>query len=311
MIVFNYLLMCVIFGTTFLSIKIGVEAGMPPFFSAGLRFFIAGTLLCLWMAGRNKRKLSLLLRKELVLIGLGSTFCTFAALYWAEQHIDSGTAAILSATGPMMILMLQTLVLRKKAGTADLIGCLIGFTGVFLIMLPHLGIAAHGQWIGSCLLVLLGEIGYAAGSLYTRKVMLEMTNASPIAVNSIQMIYGGAALLLLSAGTEQGCFTLMLDLSAASSLLYLTVVGSMLGHSLYAWLLKKTNALFPSTWLYVSPVIAMTLGALLYGEPVSLASILGSMLVLSGIIAPHVRELRIFILMLQNRSRASSRKPGR
>ena len=87
---FNYLLMCAIFSTTFLAIKIGVEAGLPPFLSAGLRFLLAGAIIFLWMVLR-KAKPSLLLRKEFHLIGMTSTFLTFATLYWAE-HVSSGIA---------------------------------------------------------------------------------------------------------------------------------------------------------------------------------------------------------------------------
>ena len=130
MIIFNYLLMCAIFSTTFLAIKIGVEAGLPPFLSAGLRFLLAGAFIFLWMILQRKAKPSLLLRKEFLLIGMTSTFLTFATLYWAEQHVASGIAAILSATGPMIILMIQSVVLRKKpvaaitgAARSDLRAC--------------------------------------------------------------------------------------------------------------------------------------------------------------------------------------------
>ncbi|WP_025681472.1 EamA family transporter, partial [Paenibacillus massiliensis] len=102
MIAVGYIVMCLVFGTTFLAIKIGVEAGLPPFLSAGLRFLVAGILMYTWMKLRGKAQWSLLLRKEMLLTGLGLTFGTFAALYWAEQYVSSGIGAILSATGPLM-----------------------------------------------------------------------------------------------------------------------------------------------------------------------------------------------------------------
>ncbi|MCZ8512771.1 EamA family transporter [Paenibacillus filicis] len=303
MVLFNYLLMCAIFGTTFLSIKIGVDAGLPPFFSAGTRFFSAGMLLFLWMLWSKKIRFSLHWQKEFLLIGLGSTFSNFATLYWAEQHIDSGIAAILSATGPMMILTMQMAGKGMKARCSDVIGCLIGFSGVFLLILPKLVVGSSPIWLLSCLLVLVGECGYAAGSLYTRKVMLRTHDISPIVINSMQMMYGGAALFLLSLFTEDIHAVPITSLPALGSLLYLMIVGSMLGHSLYAWLLKATNAVFPSTWLYISPVIAMGLGVLLYKETVSLLSILGSALVLSGIIVTNLPELRA--LKTRRRSQAA------
>lgn len=292
MIIFNYLLMCAIFSTTFLAIKIGVEAGLPPFLSAGLRFLLAGAFIFLWMILQRKAKPSLLLRKEFLLIGMTSTFLTFATLYWAEQHVSSGIAAILSATGPMMILMIQSVVMRKNARRSDYWGCAVGFAGVCLLIMPELAMGSDLIWILSCIAILIGEIGYSVGSLATRKLSFDMPNVSPITINAVQMMYGGAALLLLSLFSEQVQWNGILTLPAIGSVLYLTMVGSMLGHSLYAWLLKATNAFFPSTWLFVSPIIALGLGAFLYGEAISLYSIVGSMLIIGGILIVNLPELR-------------------
>jgi drug/metabolite transporter (DMT)-like permease len=292
MIIFNYLLMCAIFSTTFLAIKIGVEAGLPPFLSAGLRFLLAGAFIFLWMILQRKAKPSLLLRKEFLLIGMTSTFLTFATLYWAEQHVSSGIAAILSATGPMMILMIQSVVMRKNARRSDYWGCAIGFAGVCLLIMPEMAMGSDLIWILSCIAILIGEIGYSVGSLATRKLSFDMPDISPITINAVQMMYGGAALLLLSLFSEHVQWNGILTLPAIGSVLYLTMVGSMLGHSLYAWLLKATNAFFPSTWLFVSPIIALGLGAFLYGEAISLYSIVGSMLIIGGILVLNLPELR-------------------
>ncbi|WP_319633439.1 EamA family transporter [Paenibacillus psychroresistens] len=105
--------MCLIFGTTFLAIKIGVDAGPPPFLSAGSRFFIAGLIIFLWMLWKRRISISSLLRIEFMIIGMTSTFITFSSLYWAEQHVSSGIAAMLSSTGPIMILSMQSIFLRQ------------------------------------------------------------------------------------------------------------------------------------------------------------------------------------------------------
>lgn len=296
MIMINYLLMCLIFGTTFLAIKIGVDAGIPPFFSAGSRFFIAGLLIFLWMLWKRRLCLSLLLRTEFMLIGFSSTFITFSTLYWAEQHINSGIAAMLSATCPIIILSMQAVFLRQVISRKAIIGCLVGFLGVFLLILPRLAIEHNIVWALSCVLILIGEVGYAAGTLYSRKTLLRLKEISPIAVNAIQMMYGGAGMLLLGLLTERFHLESLNIFSAASSFLYLIVVGSMLGHSLYYWLLAKTNAFFPSTWLYVSPVIALIVGALWYNEIISLSSLLGAALTLSGIMIANLDNLKALIM---------------
>ncbi|MBB6671358.1 EamA family transporter [Cohnella nanjingensis] len=282
MVLFNYAFMCLIFGTTFLAIKVGVSAEAPPFFLAGIRFLAAGAILFLWMALRGKARFGLLLRKALALSGFCLTFVTFAALYWAEQYVSSGIAAVLSATGPMMILVLQAVVWRQRTSLLSAAGCAVGFAGVVLIMLPHLAEGAHPRWwIGSGV-VLLGEAGYALGAIYAKSVTQRHASESPIAINAVQMAYGGLMLLALSAFTERVPVGALADSAAAGSLLYLTVVGSMFGHSLFYWLVARTNPVFPATWLYVSPPIALAVGALFLNERVAWISGLGVATVMAG-----------------------------
>ncbi|QJC51927.1 EamA family transporter [Paenibacillus albicereus] len=293
MVVLLYSLMCAIFGTTFLAIKLGVEAGLPPLLSAGARFLAAGALLLLWLRLRGKPSFRLLARKETWLIGFGSTFITFATLYWAEQHLDSGTAAVLSATAPIAILWLQSAVWNKRSTKLERRGTVVSFAGVVVLLLPSLT-AAHPStpWLIGCLLVLLGQLGYASGSLLQRHLLAKEPSLSPIALNAGQMLAGGAGMTLLSLFTERIDTASVDAVPAVASLLYLIAVGSMLGHSLYAWLLRATNAFFPSTWLYVSPALALGLGAALYGERLNGLTAAGALLVLAGIALLRLPELK-------------------
>lgn len=292
MIMLAYSLVCLIFGTTFLAIKIGVDAGAPPFFSAGLRFFLAGAILFLFMVLRGKARFSLLLRKEMLLTGAALTFGTFAALYWAEQYVSSGLAAVLSATGPMMILLMQMAFLRQKAPASSLLGCIIGFTGVLLLLLPSLTADVTPLWLTGCIVVLLGELCYAAGAIYSKKVTTVFTGESPIALNAAQMMYGGALLFLLSLFSEPLHPSYLLSFQAAGSLLYLTVIGSMVGHTLFYWLVAKTNPVFPSTWLYVSPPIAVGVGFLFYNEAVTWMTLLGVITIITGTVLVNAKALK-------------------
>jgi len=280
-----FTVMCLIFGTTFLAIKIGVEAGMPPFLSAGLRFVIAGALMFAWMRMKGKVSWSLLFRKEMLLTGAGLTFGTFATLYWAEQHVSSGVGAILSATGPLMIMLMQTALLRQKTSARMMVGCLIGFTGVVLVVLPGVSLGAGSLFMWGCIAVLVGEVCYSAGALYSKKVINQFKEANPVAINAVQMMYGGLLLSLLSAVTESWNMSALDWVPAVSSVIYLTVIGSMVGHSLFYWIMSRTNPLFPATWLYISPPIAVGLGAVVYGEHVSWITWIGVVLVVSGLLA--------------------------
>jgi drug/metabolite transporter (DMT)-like permease len=266
MIIFGYLLVCLIFGTTFLAIKIGVDAGAPPFFSAGIRFLVAGLIIFIWMVWRKKASVSLLLHKENLITGIGLTFGTFSALYWAEQYVSSGIAAILSATGPIMILLMQTIILRYKTTSKSICGCLVGFAGVIIILLPNLSVKANLFWVIGSVIILIGEIFYASGTLYSKRVITRFPDTSPIALNAVQMMWGGLLMLVLSLFTEQVNLKSLLTVQVVNSLIYLIVIGSMVGHSLYYWLISRTNPVFPSTWLYISPLIALGVGVLLYNE---------------------------------------------
>ncbi|MFW5435817.1 DMT family transporter [Paenibacillus apiarius] len=292
MVIVNYVIMCMVFGTTFLAIKIGVDAGAPPFFSAGVRFVLAGLLLFIWMVWKKRASVSLLLHKEMWLTGIGLTFGTFSMLYWAEQYVNSGTAAILSATGPIMILLLQAAVLRERVAGKAMFGCLIGFAGVILLVLPQVSIKAGMFWLLGCMAILIGQLFYSAGALYSKKVIQRFADTSPVALNAAQMMCGGAMLIVLSMFTERVHMDSMLTPEAIGSLLYLIVMGSMVGHTIFYWLVAKTNPLFPSTWLYISPVIAMVMGKILYNEAVSSFMAAGAVATILGIVFVNTKSRR-------------------
>lgn len=302
MVLLGYLLMCLVFGTTFLAIKVGIDAGSLPFLSAGMRFIAAGMILLLAMKLKGKGSFSLLWQKETLFTGAGLTFGTFSALYWGEQYVSSGLAAVLSATGPIMILIMQTSVMGQKASKRSVMGCVVGFIGVALVMLPGLSLHVSLLWIVGCAAILIGEICYSSGALYSKQAMSRFPEASPVALNAAQMTVGGVFLFLLSWFTEQPDWSVYSTVKGAGSLLYLIVIGSMVGHTLFYWLVSKTNPVFPSTWLYISPPIAMTLGWVLYGEPVSWITGAGVFAILTGIILVNYDALR-HMVMLQRKGK--------
>ncbi|WP_349238807.1 EamA family transporter [Niallia sp. Man26] len=289
MTIFLYSLMCFIFGTTFLAIKVGVDEGFPPFLSAGIRFMAAGAVLYVLLLARKKTTWKLLWRKELMLTGLSLTFITFACLYWAEQFISSGIAAVLSASAPIMIILIQTALLRVKITKASICGVLLGFLGVVCLFLPGLSIAWDIHWIIGCGIILIGQIGYAAGSIYSGKTVETFKVESPMALNAVQMIYGGLLLLLLSLFTGETAPAITMP--GFLSIVYLTVAGSMIAHTIYYYLVAKTNAFLPSTWLYVSPLIALTIGRLFYKEVVHPVMLIGVMLILCSLVLVNLEKI--------------------
>lgn len=292
MVMINYFFMCLIFGTTFLAIKVGVDAGVPPFLSAGLRFFIAGLLLFSFMVWREKTTIRLLFRKEMFFTGVALTFGTFATLYWAEQYVTSGIAAVLSATGPMMIIVIQTFILKQKGDRKSFIGCVVGVIGVTFLILPSFAIEISPFWMVGCFAIILGEVFYASGTIYTKHVIQKFGTTSPIALNAAQMIHGGILLIILSLFTENIQLHYLLSPASMGSLFYLIIFGSMIGHSIYYWLVSRTNPVFPSTWLYISPVIAVILGVTFYHEYISWLTGIGTLTIIVGTILVNFETLR-------------------
>ncbi|PDY46769.1 DMT family transporter [Bacillus pseudomycoides] len=294
MVIFNYILICMIFGTTFLTIKIGIEAGAPPLFSAGIRFFLAGVILIIIFTLKRKSIIPYLLSKRIIYAGFCLTFMTFATLYWAEQYISSGLAAVLSATGPMMILLLQSKRNKTKLQREQFLALIIALIGVVCISLPGMHQQLTFIWSIACFVILVGELFYGIGSIHSKEILSDLPKVSPFLINGIQMFYGGLFLLISSIFIEQPNLDILTSWSVQWPILYLIFVGSIGGHGLYYWLLSKTNPVFPSTWLYVSPLIAVITGYVFLGEPINPVMGIGASFILIGVFLANRSTLEVY-----------------
>ncbi len=276
-----YSMVCLIFGTTFLAIKVGIDAGVQPFIFAGTRFLTAGLLVILFLRITGKKVT--LTREELrdaAFVGGTMTAVFFAALYWGEQYISSGLAALLSATAPMMVGMVQWKQGSGKLPGGKLAGLCLGLCGVGVAVFQSLNGGWGSKSMAAVLFILLAEVAYSFGTVRSKKAMA--SGANPYLFNAYQMIFGSAGLIILSALAEpwRG---MHLNTDIAGAWLYLTILGSIVGHGTYYWLVRATNPMFPSTWTYISPIIAQFVGYLWLGEAVSVFSFVGLVLVLSGV----------------------------
>ncbi|MFJ6189586.1 DMT family transporter [Bacillus thuringiensis] len=294
MVIFNYILVCIIFGTTFLTIKIGIEAGAPPLFSAGIRFFLAGIILMIIFKLKRKEIMPHIFSKRIMYAGFCLTFMTFASLYWSEQYISSGLAAVLSATGPMMILLIQAKRNREKLQKEQLVALVIALIGVIFVSLPGMHQQVSFIWSIACIVLVIGELFYGIGSIRSKEILSDLSNVSPFLINGIQMFYGGILLLIASIIVEQPNVTVLTSWSVQWPILYLIFIGSIGGHGLYYWLLSKTNPVFPSTWLYVSPLIAIIVGYIILGEPLNSTMGMGACLILIGVFLANRSTLRTY-----------------
>ena len=177
--------------------------------------------------------------KRIMYAGFCLTFMTFASLYWSEQYISSGLAAVLSATGPMMILLIQAKRNREKLQKEQLVALVIALIGVIFVSLPGMHQQVSFIWSIACIVLVIGELFYGIGSIRSKEILSDLSNVSPFLINGIQMFYGGILLLIASIIVEQPNVTVLTSWSVQWPILYLIFIGSIGGHGLYYWLLSK------------------------------------------------------------------------
>ena len=274
-----YLLMCTIFGTTYLAIKVGIAAGLPPLLFAALRFAVAGPVT---LGIVLLRRLPLPKRPAqyaaLAVVGLCSTTLVYATLFWAEQYLSSSLAAILLAASPLLVMVIRSK-WNQFAWRTQVAGLVAGLLGVALAVLPQLRSGVGPATLVASALLLLSGLSLAFGSVRSRAVMEQ--GVHPLTLNALQMLFGGLGLLLCSLLFESPA-QVSFNPPAWAALTYLSIIGSVLGFGIYYWLVAKTGPLFASTWTYVAPVIATLAGTLLLGEPAGWPVVAGLLLVLAG-----------------------------
>ena len=281
--------LCLIWGTTWLAIKIGLE-GIPPFLGVGLRFLIAGTLLLVIGIVRNRK---LIYSKELLrislIIGILLFTLSYGAVYWAEQYISSGLASVLFATMPLFVALFARIILKNELlNPTRLLGMLIGVGGTGLIFSESVGISNLNEFRG-LIVTLISPITAALAIVITKK---HIHNHDTFFLNGWSMLLGG--LVTLSVHFAYGSpYPVVWDMVSISALLYLTLVGSALAFGIYFWMLQHTEATTVSFVTVISPVIAVFIGAIVLSERLTGLQIVGSFFVLSGVLLSEVVSKKI------------------
>jgi drug/metabolite transporter (DMT)-like permease len=291
MIILSYVVMCIIFGTTFLLIKLGLQAGWSPFLFSSLRFIIAGAMVLLLLAVvRQNLVFSIKTHLRLIFLSFLITTVPFAALYWGEQYVSSGEAAILVATSPLFILIINHLKNIEKFNSNTVAGSLISLAGIFITVFTDIDFDLNVESFLAKCLILLAEIAFAFGTIQSKRTLNNIGN--PFVFNGFQMLYGGIFLLLLSLPIRED-FAFPKDSYGWVILAYFIIVASVLSYGIFYWLIKKTNVFFSSTWTYVSPVVALLLGYFAIDEQIGFLGMLGSGLILTGVILSNIQLLAV------------------
>lgn len=266
-----------LWGATFLAIRVAVLE-IPPFFTAGVRFFTAGSLLFLGLLWRGQPAPSAVQWRSIVVVAVCMFVVTYGALFWAEQYVPSGVTAVLEATLPIVAMILEVFVFRRQPFRWRMLGAVVlGLLGVGLLLLKH-----SGQSFGvfPCLVILGGSVAWTLGAVLTRSMPLP--GSVPLAAGA-EMMVGGAVLLGISLVTGEMYPFPHIPLRAGLALLYLIVGGSLLGFTAYAWLLARMPATRVASHAYVNPLVAVALGYFVAGEPVTPRMLIASALVIASV----------------------------
>lgn len=270
-----------LWGSTYLGIKYSIET-IPPLLMGSLRFLVAGGVLYALAVRRGDTvgdrpraaqwRATLLIGGALLVGGNGGVIL-------AEQYIPTGIAALLVATSPLWMALMDRAIFGRRLPPLVIVGLIVGFSGVaFLIGAPGPG---RLKVIGA-VFALGAPICWAAGSVFTRHVKLPVR---PLVAASMEMLWAGVFFAIASLISGELWHLHIGDISKTSllAILYLIVFGSLVGFSAYVWLLRAAPLSLVSTYAYVNPVVAVILGSIFLGEAITLRTVTAGGIILAAV----------------------------
>jgi len=280
----QFALLCLIWGSTWLAIKVGY-GGLGPFTVAALRFAIAAVVLSAivptvgarWPRGRSEWTLVLV-------VGLLLFGGDYGLIYWAEQYIDSGLTAILFGTFPLVTMLCAHFYVPGEQFTARKIaGGLLAFAGVVTLFGDRLtvNIRALGPMVAVIGAVICAAISNVATKRHGKHIHSASLNAATTAVGAVVLL-----LLALLAGER---VALPPDAKSWAAVFYLAIVGSVVAFLIYFSLLKSWESTTVGFFAVFTPAIAVVLGAVFLHERLSIWALTGTVLIVSGVALTLVR----------------------
>jgi drug/metabolite transporter (DMT)-like permease len=277
---------CVIWGTTYLGIRVCLET-MPPALMGGLRWTIAGLLLTGYLLARGEklpprsswRGIALM---AFLLLGLGN-----GGVVFAEQWVPSGLAAVLVATSPFWMAGVEGLLKDGERLTFNaVLGLLIGFSGILVLVWPDLALGrGDGHFVLGVVAIQIAALGWSLGSAYSRR---HARHDNILGTTALQMLAGGLMMTALATVTGEWQ-QLSFNPRTLTSLVYLSTIGAIGGFVAYTYALRHLSVSFVSLYAYINPVIAVTLGVLLLGEPFDWRMATAAALVFAGVAVVRLR----------------------
>ena len=260
------LVLYVVWGSTYLGIRIAVET-IPPFLMAAGRFLAAGVVLFAWSMLREGRHFAWPSRREwrdMFIVGALLLGGGMGAVAWGEQTVPSGIAALLIAMMPVWVAVLGRVFLGERLPRLAIAGIAVGLAGVaILVGGPDPGNPLDPAGV---LALIVSPISWSIGSLYAAHRVPH--SSRPLVATAMQMVCGATVLgvAALVTGEPARFHVELISTSSIVALVYLTIVGSLLAFTAYVWLLRVAPLPLIATYAYVNPVVAVLLGAIVLGE---------------------------------------------
>jgi drug/metabolite transporter (DMT)-like permease len=281
-----WIAVCLIWGTTYLGIRICLET-MPPFLMGGLRWTFAGVLMAAILAARGVRLPPRSTWGTIAVLGFLLLVLGNGGVVWAEQWVPSGLTAVIVASSPFWMVGVEHATGGDRLTARSVVGLLIGFAGIVLLVWPELTSSAIGFGAGVVALQ-LAEAGWALGSSYSKR---HTQHTNVFAVAAAEMLAGG--LIMLAVGTALDEWrALHFTPRTATAFLYLATIGAIGGFVAYTYALKHLPMAFVSLYAYVNPIIAVVLGAVILDEPFTARMVTAAAIVLGGVALVQARPQR-------------------
>jgi drug/metabolite transporter (DMT)-like permease len=272
-----------VWGSTFLAIRIGVRE-VPPLLLAAMRFFVAGFVLYGWVMARGERSPTGRQWMSIFVLATMIFVIDYGLLFWAEQRVASGIAAVMAATIPAFMALSEIIFLGTRKLTIRLAAALlIGIMGVAVLMSRSLDLGGLPIDRMSAVALIFASLSWSISSVLARKLPLP---SSKVMSSGVQMLVGGVLLAVAAAafGEFHGFDPTRVSRAAWLSLGYLIVAGSIVGFTAYVWLIHHESPTKVGTYAYVNPIVAVLVGYFLGGEALDLRTVLGTVFVLISVV---------------------------
>ncbi len=272
-----------IWGSTFLAIRVGVRE-VPPFLLAGIRFLLAGIILYAWMRAKETPSPTRREWASASAVALLIFVCDYGLLFWAEQRVPSGIAAVMMATIPVFMALSEIVFLGTQRLTLRLaLALLVGIGGVAVLVSRSLGMSEAAINTEGAIALLIAAVSWSLAAILMRK--LPLPAVKPMS-SAAQMLAGGTLLILTAGalGEFRGFHPQAVSRGAWMALAYLIFAGSIVGFTAYVWLLHHESPTRVGTYAYINPIVAVAIGYFLGGEGVGSRTVLGTLLVLVSVI---------------------------